>query len=197
MKHQWNYVVTSTTVKDKHVRTSFNYMHNIRGHPLDRMCASCGECTARVTVTFEWFSKFISGMTSPGAESCCQRCHTDVPRPATLTPPPAFTENVTAITVTFTRMIHTHFAIMKLFFGKVSVIFTFANVEQDAVHQRCKIPCLHFRAHRLLPATEHSPRKVWLKHKNLLFVSVLSNGLCNALYAKLEGRRLLGRPRHR
>jgi hypothetical protein len=46
-----------------------------------------------------------------------------------------FSENVTAITIKFTWMIHISFAIMRIFFLKVSIIFnTLANVEQDAVY---------------------------------------------------------------
>jgi hypothetical protein len=37
--------------------------------------------------------------------------------------PNFFSENLTAITMTFTWMIHTSFAIMMLFFHKVSIIF--------------------------------------------------------------------------
>jgi hypothetical protein len=48
-------------------------------------------------------------------------------------------------------MIPASFAIMRLFFHKVSVIFnfqhTFANVEYDAAYQCCKIPCLDYGAH--------------------------------------------------
>jgi hypothetical protein len=41
-----------------------------------------------------------------------------------------FSENITAITMKFTWMIHTAFAVVGLFFHKVSVIFnTLANVE--------------------------------------------------------------------
>jgi hypothetical protein len=47
-----------------------------------------------------------------------------------LTPPIFFPENVTAITMEFTWMIHTSFAIIRLFFHKISIIFNplFANV---------------------------------------------------------------------
>jgi hypothetical protein len=38
--------------------------------------------------------------------------------------PPSFSENVTAVTVKVTWMIHTSFAIMMLFFQKVPIIFS-------------------------------------------------------------------------
>jgi hypothetical protein len=50
----------------------------------------------------------------------------------------------------FTRMLHASFAIMKLFFHRVSIIFnTLLSVlsKTEAIYQCCKIPCLSFGAH--------------------------------------------------
>jgi hypothetical protein len=45
-------------------------------------------------------------------------------------------------------MIHTCFAIISLFFHKVCYFqYAFVSVEEDAVNQCCKIPCLDFGTH--------------------------------------------------
>jgi hypothetical protein len=64
-------------------------------------------------------------------------------------PPIFFSENVIAITMKFTWMIHTSVAIMRIFFHKVSIIFNtlLPMLSKMPLHSCCKIPCLNFGAH--------------------------------------------------
>jgi hypothetical protein len=78
--------------------------------------------------------------------------------------PPFFSENVIAIALKFIWMARTSFAIMRLFFHKVFIIFnTLLSVLSNMLHiyKCCKIPYLEFRAH----------------HKNLVSVCYLQNGI--------------------
>jgi hypothetical protein len=62
--------------------------------------------------------------------------------------PPFFSENVITITITFTWMILTSSAIMRLFFHKVSVILnTLLPALSKTLYTTHKIPCLEFGSH--------------------------------------------------
>jgi hypothetical protein len=64
-------------------------------------------------------------------------------RSGTKVMPPNFSENAMAIIMTFTRTNHTSFTIMRLFpLSFHHFQHTFANTEQDAVHQFVKFPAL-------------------------------------------------------